>query len=73
MALPASTVEILRCPQCHSRVVEDGDQLVCTDRDQRLAYPVRDGIPVMVADEASELTLEEWDAVMVRQTKEESV
>jgi uncharacterized protein YbaR (Trm112 family) len=43
---------ILACPDCHSPVVvaPSGDELLCTGCP--LAYPVRDGIPVMLLDQA---------------------
>lgn len=52
-------LEILVCPVCkgpleHRRA--EGE-LVC--RPCRLAYAVRDGIPVMLADEARELSAED--------------
>jgi len=47
-----SLVELLACPQPHhSPVVADGDELVCTECGAR--YPVRDGIPIMLIDEAA--------------------
>jgi uncharacterized protein YbaR (Trm112 family) len=47
-------LEILACPQCHSRLrVDDAAQeLVCTSQSCGLAYPVRDEIPVLLIDEA---------------------
>ena len=47
-------LEILVCPKCHSavRVDEEASELVCTAADCGLAYPVRDGIPVLLVDEA---------------------
>lgn len=72
MALPQSTVEMLRCPQCRERVVEDNDRLICCNREQRQAFPVRDGIPVMIVDEAEIVSADEWDAIMQRQTSEGS-
>jgi uncharacterized protein len=46
--------EILACPQCHAplRQDADADELVCTGEACGLAYPVRDGIPVLLIDEA---------------------
>jgi uncharacterized protein YbaR (Trm112 family) len=47
-------LEILACPKCHSpvRVDEEASELVCTNAECGLAYPVRDDIPVMLVDEA---------------------
>jgi uncharacterized protein len=43
-------LEILVCPRCGTGVRLEGDRLVCTDCGRR--YPVRDGIPVMIVEEA---------------------
>jgi len=45
-------LEILACPECRSplRSDEAAAELVCTGCG--LAYPVRDGIPVLLVDEA---------------------
>jgi uncharacterized protein YbaR (Trm112 family) len=47
-------MEILACPQCHSslRADDEASELVCTSEECGLAYPVRDGIPVLLVDEA---------------------
>ena len=52
MPLSKTLLEILACPQCKGPVVpnENEDALHC--QACKLAYPVRDGIPVMLADEA---------------------
>lgn len=46
--------EILACPQCHAPLRDDEEaaELVCTGSGCGLAYPVRDGIPVLLIDEA---------------------
>ncbi len=43
-------LEILACPVCKTTVVEREERLVCTQCGRR--YPIRDGIPVMLVDEA---------------------
>ncbi|MCF6178410.1 MAG: Trm112 family protein [Geopsychrobacter sp.] len=57
MPLSAELLEILACPQCKQPVklqrVADSDMNICVDC--RLAYPLRDGIPVMLIDEAKAL------------------
>lgn len=59
MAIKLALTDILACPLCKGKLKYDqqSQQLICTA--DRLAYPVRDNIPVLLADEARELTLEE--------------
>lgn len=56
-------LDILACPLCKSPLRYDKikDELIC--RADRLAFPVRDGIPVMLEDEARTLSSEETDAL----------
>jgi uncharacterized protein YbaR (Trm112 family) len=56
-------LEILVCPICKSDLVflEPQEELVC--RADKLAFPVRDGIPVMLEVEARRISLEEYDAL----------
>ena len=48
-------LDILACPLCKGPLVHvrDPEQLVC--RAERLSFPVRDGIPVMLVEEATQL------------------
>lgn len=48
-------LEILVCPVCKGSLRHDrqGQELVC--QADRLAFPIRDGVPVMLEDEAREL------------------
>ncbi|MDB1087155.1 Trm112 family protein [Streptomyces sp. ACA25] len=50
----AGLLEILVCPACHAVLREDdaAQELICTGPACGLAYPVRDGIPVLLVDEA---------------------
>ncbi|MCW5953978.1 MAG: Trm112 family protein [Propionibacteriaceae bacterium] len=52
--LPADVLEILVCPSCHTKLAWDYEaaELLCTSAECALAYPVRDGIPVLLVDEA---------------------
>lgn len=53
MPLEAGLLEILACPACHSPLKEEDDELICSgSKECGLAYPVRDGIPVLLVDEA---------------------
>lgn len=45
-------LEILACPKCKAPVVQEDDAIQCTGRECRLRYPIRDGIPIMLIEEA---------------------
>jgi len=48
-------LEILACPICKGPVVHRRDAHVLVCRADRLAFPIRDGIPVMLEEEARPL------------------
>ena len=52
-------LDILVCPICKGPLVVRGgkEELLC--KADRLAFPIRDGIPVMLEDEARKLAPEE--------------
>ena len=52
MPLEAGLLEILACPACHAPLREEGEELICSGDTCGLVYPVRDGIPVLLVDEA---------------------
>jgi len=56
-------LDILACPICKSPLIYDKSkqELIC--RADRLAFPIRDDIPVMLEDEARELSSDEVDAL----------
>ncbi|MCK4579233.1 MAG: Trm112 family protein [Candidatus Marinimicrobia bacterium] len=55
MSIAVELLEILVCPKCKGELLhrEDPEQLVCGEC--RLAYPVKDGIPIMLIDQALEM------------------
>lgn len=55
MAVSPELLEILRCPNCKSKVElkEDGSGLKCVNRECALLYPIKDDIPVMLVEEAT--------------------
>lgn len=59
-------LEILVCPLCKGPLdyLRDEGELVC--KGDRLAFPVRDGIPMMLEDEARVMSAEEVEAVRKR-------
>ncbi len=54
MAVDQKLLEILICPNCRGEVeyLEAEEAIVCRG-ECRYSYPVRDGIPVMLIDEAT--------------------
>lgn len=48
--ISAELLEVLACPACHASLVTSGRELLCSGCG--LAYPVRDGIPILLVDEA---------------------
>lgn len=48
-------LEALVCPMTHARLSYDADKQELISKNAGLAYPIRDGIPVMLADEARKL------------------
>lgn len=45
-------VALLACPKCRLPVAQDGGSIRCRNPDCALSYPIRDGIPVMLIEEA---------------------
>lgn len=48
-------LELLVCPLTKTRLEYDRERQELVSRAARLAYPIRDGIPIMLTDEAREL------------------
>ncbi len=48
--IPQDLLEILACPLCKAPVRLEGMKLICDVCGRR--YPIRDGIPIMLIDEA---------------------
>lgn len=56
-------LDILVCPLCKGKLIykEKESELIC--KFDRLAYAIRDDIPVMLVDEARKLSLEEVESL----------
>ncbi len=52
-------LEIVACPVCKGKLMLDKEnqELIC--KLDRLAYPIKDGIPVLLESEARSLSMEE--------------
>lgn len=57
MSIDRKLLDILACPQCKGDLkLQREQQILCCPR-CRLAFPIRDNIPILLVDEASA-----WDA-----------
>jgi hypothetical protein len=61
--MDAKLLDIIACPVCKGKMSysSDNEELVC--RFDRLAFPVKEGIPLMLASQAREITSDELDAL----------
>ena len=48
-------LEVLICPVTHGPLTYDRDKGELVSKGARLAYPIRDGVPIMLPEEAREL------------------
>ncbi|HVM84259.1 MAG TPA: Trm112 family protein [Candidatus Binatia bacterium] len=58
-AVDPKLLEILVCPLTKGPLIYDSQKQELLSRRAGLAYPIRDGIPIMLADEARPLTDDE--------------
>ena len=56
-------LEILVCPVTKGPLIYDKARQELLSRSARLAYPIRDDIPVMLEEEARKISPEEFDTL----------
>lgn len=56
-------LEILVCPQTKGPLVYDRERSELLSKKAALAYPIRDGVPIMLIDEARKLSDSELNAL----------
>ena len=49
-------LEILVCPVTHGQLIYDAENRELISRAAHLAYPIRNGIPIMLPEEAREIS-----------------
>jgi uncharacterized protein len=49
-------LEILACPICKGKLIYDHSQQILICKYDKIAYPIRDGIPVMIEEQAQPYT-----------------
>ena len=50
--ISADLLKILACPVCKAALIEKDSELICQQAACGLVYPIREGIPVLLAEEA---------------------
>ncbi len=66
MPIDPVLLEILVCPLSKAPLREVDGTLVSTDPETRMRYRIDGTVPVMMVEEAEQLTEVEWKAVMGR-------
>ncbi|GGF56368.1 Trm112 family protein [Alteromonas lipolytica] len=64
MAFDKKLLEIVACPVCKGKLIyteQEEPGLVC--RFDRLVYPINDGIPVLLEERATSISLEQLEAI----------
>jgi len=56
MSISRELLEILACPKCKSSLELDESRQVLVCKSCKLVYEIRDGIPIMLIDEAKPLS-----------------
>ena len=59
--MDAKLLEILVCPGTKAPLIYDRQRQELISKPARLAYPIRDGIPVMLEEEARKLEPSEYE------------
>ena len=55
--LSANVLELLVCPLTKGPLEYDKENNELISKEAKLAYPIRDGIPIMLVDEARDLSI----------------
>lgn len=63
-------LEILRCPETKAPLLLENNYLISMDKNTRRRYPIVDDVPVMLVDQSTQLTVEEWTEVMKKHGKQ---
>ncbi len=62
-------LDILCCPETKADLVLEGDLLISTDKATRRQYRIEDDIPIMLIEEAVQLSMEDWTKIMKKHNK----
>lgn len=63
MAFDKKLLDIVACPVCKGKLQYHAENSALICRFDRLSYPVKDGIPVLIEEKATSLSAEELEAI----------
>lgn len=55
MEINSKTLEVLICPQSRTSLIYDKNNQELISKAAKLAYPIRNGVPIMLVSEAREI------------------
>ncbi len=58
--IPQNIQELLRCPTCHAKLKQVGEQFECTNSECATHFPVVDGIPVLINEQSSVFSINDF-------------
>lgn len=61
MAFDKKLLDIIACPVCKGKLLYKSEQNALICRFDRLSYPIKENIPVLLETEATALTLDQMD------------
>lgn len=64
--MDSKLLELLVCPVTKGHLDYDRERLELVSRSARLAYPIRDGIPILLEEEGRLLSAEELERLPAR-------
>ncbi|MBD3674571.1 MAG: Trm112 family protein [Planctomycetaceae bacterium] len=62
---------LVKCPGCGATLIPAENALICANPEHRFSFPILDGIPLLLAEEAQELSTEEWTAMTSSSTHQQ--
>lgn len=64
--LSNNLLEILRCPESNSKLIQVDNQLISTDPQCRRSYSIIDGTPILLIEKSEVLDIETWEKLVVK-------
>ena len=64
MAFDIKLLDIIACPVCKGKLIYDKEQQELISKAERLAYPIKQGIPQLLESQARRMNMDEvekWD------------